>query len=545
MMPEAVSSIAPVTSRPAAAREEPSQSSLVGVDPIEQITMMENHDDAYYAWKRAGLRDRIALHLDAHIDLFWFYEKDPDRLLEARSLKEQERMLAETPGWNLGRLSEKDLVHIGNFVYPALKEGILKEFYWILPDNMVNGRKQLRLIRDIFEALVQTNPKEVTNVRQSERSVTAEICGRGATACSLSELPKFSQRVLLDIDTDFLVIDRFSDHYPYAHPGSPKPWIWPCELVDRLKQQAIRTDFVTIAYSVEGGYTPLGYKYLGDDLATILRDPVQYAGRRRLMALKRQGTLDRVSGSDRQALQHYQEALELAPEDPSTHYHLAHLWRAQGNEDQAKLHYRHAVQLDPTYRTAYKNSGPTYEALGQWKMARAEYETALRLDLDDPHAYSGIGRILIEEKKWYDAIECFHRALRLGEEGPQVHHHLGYVYAKLKRWDEAVTHLQNAVTSKQLEADTHLWLGHIYFKTKRWEQAMEAFKACLRLGLGPPIVPWRLGRLYLRKRLFYKAFRRYRDALRGYRRLVTWYLRRAFRSISQLLVRRLRHETLG
>ncbi len=52
------------------------QHSLVGADPIEQIVMMENHDDAYHAWKKAGFRDRIVIHVDAHIDFGWIAERD-------------------------------------------------------------------------------------------------------------------------------------------------------------------------------------------------------------------------------------------------------------------------------------------------------------------------------------------------------------------------------------------------------------------------------------------------------------------------------------
>ncbi|MFQ5904632.1 MAG: tetratricopeptide repeat protein, partial [Candidatus Binatia bacterium] len=508
-----------------------------------RVMMMENHDDAYYVWKGAGLKDRILVHLDAHFDLFWFYDKDPDRLLEATSRKEQETMLAETAGWNLSRRSKKNLVDIGNFIYPALKEGILKEFYWILPDQMVNGKRPLKQVREFFEEMTETNPMEITNVQQRGRSFTAEICGRRATACALSDVPHFSEPVLLDIDTDFLIIDRFSDHYPFADPGSANPWLWSWELVEQLKQKGVRTDFVTIPYSVEGGFTPLGYKYLGDDIASILRDPNNWEGRGTVMFLKREGTLHRLSGSDRQALMQYQAASDLAPEDPSIHYHLAHLWLALGDEEQARLHYQKARQLDPTYLTAYNNFGPAYEFLGQWEKAKAEYERILRLDPHDRHAYTGIGRIFISEQKWHEAIECFHKAVNLGEKNPDVHYYLGCAYAKLQKWDEALAQFQVLLSSKPLHVRGYFWLGHIYFETNRWEEAMQAYKTCLRLGFGPPLVHWRLGKLYLGKRMFYKAFRRHRDGVEQYLRLAILSFRNRLGIVGQQLWRRLGYET--
>ena len=66
MVSETLAAIAPTT-----------QSGLIGVEPIDQIVMMENHDDAYYAWQKAGLRDRVLVHVDAHMDFGWIAERDP------------------------------------------------------------------------------------------------------------------------------------------------------------------------------------------------------------------------------------------------------------------------------------------------------------------------------------------------------------------------------------------------------------------------------------------------------------------------------------
>jgi hypothetical protein len=35
------------------------------------IQLMENHDEAYRVWRRAGVRDRVLVHIDAHDDVVW------------------------------------------------------------------------------------------------------------------------------------------------------------------------------------------------------------------------------------------------------------------------------------------------------------------------------------------------------------------------------------------------------------------------------------------------------------------------------------------
>jgi tetratricopeptide (TPR) repeat protein len=521
--------------------------SLVGADPIPTVVLMEDHEGAYYAWENAGLRDRILVHLDAHIDISWFHDQDPECLLSAGSLREIDRMLAESRGWNFAGVPKKDLLNIGNFIYPALEEGILKQFYWVLPDPMLDGPEGLKPVRKIFEALRRTNPEAVDSIHQSHGAVTAEICGRKVVACSLSQLPAISEPVLLDIDTDFLIIDQFDGYYPLADPSGAKPWIWPEELVERLAQAGLKTDFATIPYSVEGGYTPLAYKHLGDDLAAILRDPAQAADQRNLWALKKEATKQRLGGSSEQALELYREALELAPEDPSIHYQLSHLFQIShlrlgpGDEELARQHFRRAIELDPTYRTAFNNPGPNFEHFDEWGNARGQYERGLRLNPEDPHAHAGMGRVHAREKKWPEAIECFNTALKLGEDKEDVHLDLGRALAKLGEWEAATRHFHHLVDSDESEAIGHFWLGHALFETGRWTEAKEAYRSCLRLGVRAPIVHWRLGRLYLREGMYYKAYRRYRDAVRQYGWFSIRRLLSAPRGLFRRLVRSMRH----
>ena len=42
---------------------------------LRQILKMENHDEAYYAWRDAGVKQKVLIHIDAHHDM-WFIRKD-------------------------------------------------------------------------------------------------------------------------------------------------------------------------------------------------------------------------------------------------------------------------------------------------------------------------------------------------------------------------------------------------------------------------------------------------------------------------------------
>ena len=316
---------------------------LVGVEPIKQIVMMEDHDDAYYAWQKARIRDRILVHIDAHIDFGWIAERDPAELLELRSLREVQQQSAETSLWNFSGRSKGKLIDIGNYINPALREDIVRSFYWVVPDGFLGNLRQQKLLEKMLNNLRETHPRAAEKATWVNGSLRGTIYGKPLTVCSLSDLPEFGESILLDIDTDFLVIESISGSYPYADPPRTTPWIWPEELVARLRERRLRTDFVTIAYSVEGGYTPLGYKYLGDDLARLFRDPSLVMDHRQTMALTRQAALYQEEKKIPEAIRAYERALAANSDGASTHYQLAQLFYDQGRVDQARGHYEQAV----------------------------------------------------------------------------------------------------------------------------------------------------------------------------------------------------------
>ncbi len=197
------------------------------------VTLVENHDEVYPIWREAGFRDRTVVHIDAHHDMWW--------------------------------ASDDRSVTIASFLCPALKEGILKEVFWVAPDGTWTSRKGRRALLRHLASIARVYPDSSGPADAGSESVSIRVLGKRVTACSLASLPALEDAVLLDVDTDFLVIPRVSHGGLDEH--SETPWCWPDELLRRIETARVRSDFVTICYSVEGGYTPVGWKYLGDELA--------------------------------------------------------------------------------------------------------------------------------------------------------------------------------------------------------------------------------------------------------------------------------------
>jgi len=495
---------------------------LVGVDPIDDPVMMEDHDGAYHAWKRAGIDGRILVHIDAHMDWAWIADKDPRDLLQARSLTEVESVLKNRHLWNLSGRRSDELVHIGNYIYPALQEGIVKEFYWIVPDAFTHPRARRNLVRT-FQRRMAVNPRSMRNLRLEHNRILVDIDGKRVITCSLSDLPEIREPVLIDVDTDFLL----SEPEDVARSGigldRQLPWIWPDELVTRLGNKGVRTDFVTIAYSVEGGFTPLTYKYLGDELALRLKHPELPERHRELLTHKRRGACYRHDNELHRAIAEYETAAACAPEDASTHFNLAYLYDERNAYDQAAARYRRALQLDPTYATAYNNFGPIYYLLGIDEKAQEEYERIIRWDPHNVDAQYGLAELLARNERWEAASRLYRTIIEVRPDHANAHSGLGSVYAQRGMWDEAVVELKRSIALRPSKGRAYWWLGVCYARQQRWDDALEANRDALRCGIRTVTIYRRLAGLYLRKGMVYKAFRQYRKGLRswGWRMLVS------------------------
>ena len=495
-------------------REGAREAALVGAEPIDRVVMMEDHDGAYYAWKQAGLRDRIAVHIDAHIDFGWIPERDPEEFLALRTLRELEDLSSADSLWNFtGRPTDK-LIDLGNYLNPALREGILRSVYWVAPDGFFATLRRRKQLEAMLHGIRKSNPRALQQIEWTDGALRAALYGKPFTICPLSKLPRFDEDVLLDIDTDFLVVGSISSAYPHHDVPHPIPWIWPDELVERLRERQLRTDWVTIAYSVQGGYTPLGYKYLADDLALLFRDPDLPLRQRELKRLKNEAARAQDAGELAEAWEAYARIVALNPADASVHYRLAQLAYEQGQGDEARKHYEQAISLDPSYRTEYNNFGPVYLTLGQFAHSAAEYRMIVTLDPHNASAHRGLAEVSQEQGRWDDALAHYRRASELRPDDGRARLGLGRAHVRFRNWSSAETELTQAARSKECAGAAQYWLGYVYAKQRRWDEALAAYKAARQLRFRPRGLYLALGRLYLRKGNLYQATRHYGKAAR-------------------------------
>jgi tetratricopeptide (TPR) repeat protein len=371
--------------------------------PSPRILRIENHDEALPLWRASAGANRILVHVDAHHDMWW--------------------------------VPAGQRVTIANFISPALREGILREIYWVVPDRSWESAENRRQIVHHLRRIQGEFPIRPARLEIARDHISTTLFGKPLHVCSVESLPKFGESVLLDLDVDYLIFPRVTYGPGDLHPALP--WQWPGDLVRSLDARGVQSDLVTIAYSVEGGYTPLRWKYLGDELEVRL-DAHDSGEAVRGMDLMRKGAEAEASGDRITAEQKYLEAVTLLPHLAAPLWHLAFLYLDCGRVDEGQTLYRRAAGLDPSYGTAHNSEALWHYWDERWAASEREYRRTLALDPQDAFAHLGLGWLAMEQSRWSEAESELLRAAKIDPDLLDAHRALGRVFRKLGRLREAI-----------------------------------------------------------------------------------------------------------
>lgn len=482
------------------------------------IHCVENHDGALTVWRDAGVSGRVLVHIDAHHDMYggWIDKKNP---------------------------GERSRVNIANFVYAALEGELVREVIWVVPDQTWATPAGRRDIARELKSLDQGAGRKKPAIRVEHDRIIGTVLGKRILACTVENLRALDEAVLLDIDVDYFVIPNVG--YRGIKVYGSLPWCWPDELLTKLRARGIHTDLTTIAYSVEGDYTPLQWKYLGDELAQRLQpESIDLTWTDRM----RDAAQSAGHGDFGSAEEHYLAAHALRPELAAPCYHLAHLCAASGRMEIGRAYLRQCYDLDPSYRSPYNNAGWWYLEKRRHNQAHAAFARTLSLDPGDAYAHLGSGLLAVQERKWPAAEASLRQALALDDNCVEACRALGQVLARRRAYVEAIDAYERslklvlsgrrALTNTITLSQGHDWrmpwdpdhgvvlaeLARLHVATRAWGKAITDYRMAIAAG------GVNAGAAWTRLAVLYARLGRWRDcvhatceaAKRTPRRLTDW-----------------------
>ena len=225
------------------------------------------------------------------------------------------------------------------------------------------------------------------------------------------------------------------------------------------------------------------------------------------------------SGFINAAVEDFEKALKIEPENFIANYHLGEYYYKTRSYNKAKEHFEKLISHPECNHILYNYLGNIYRKLGLDLPAREAYNKALEIKPDFDLAWLNLGasmadkrlydeevrekiyHLLMNEKilfseppknhkykintdttqDWEQNVDYFINILNENPDYLDVQFLLSYALIKSRRLDEATEHLLEIIKQKPDWAEAHLNLGGIYADKGEYERALEHLRKAQNL----------------------------------------------------------------
>jgi hypothetical protein len=117
-----------------------------------KVYFVEDHHQVLPIWRKKNILSADLVHIDAHVD-FAYQQALPaqEAFFQAKSQKELKNSLEHSLNFMHYEKDFNKQVNIGNYIYWAMKECIVKDFYWVIPGGHRQFKKSSSLIKKMLK----------------------------------------------------------------------------------------------------------------------------------------------------------------------------------------------------------------------------------------------------------------------------------------------------------------------------------------------------------------------------------------------------------
>ena len=268
-----------------------------------------------------------------------------------------------------------------------------------------------------------------------------------------------------------------------------------------------------------------------------------------------------------QAILAYQQAIAIAPNWGTSHYHLGETLANLERWDEAILSYQNAIRLDPNLPGIYKKIALVLEQRAKANREAmldvylkgierdpdelSNYHRAIELQSNrDANLYLGLANALNRQEKWDEAIVIYQMAITIDPNLTEAHRHLakiltnkGQVEAANESWyrvlqsdpsafkpeehfqignsllekgkiTEAIACYRQVIKQQPNFFQAYYNLGQALNSCERWDEAIRAYQSSLALEPNYWEAYHHLGDVFSKKEQYQEAVKNYLESIR-------------------------------
>jgi tetratricopeptide (TPR) repeat protein len=232
------------------------------------------------------------------------------------------------------------------------------------------------------------------------------------------------------------------------------------------------------------------------DAPTLWRDTIARNPRAWLAHYSLALELQRQPGNEQAALEGFQRALEIKPDDASLHEDIGlHLQYRINRPADAIPHYLEALRLDAIDEATAKdlsqqpkvrvrvNLAVAYRLTGQDSLAEEQLRSAVKEDPDVqlPDAWVNLAGVLAQKGDLAGAVALLERVTAKHPQDAGAHFDLGYALGSSGRMREAIAQYELGLNAKPDDADAHVEVAQMLARSGDVGGARRHLEAALRV----------------------------------------------------------------
>ncbi len=182
------------------------------------------------------------------------------------------------------------------------------------------------------------------------------------------------------------------------------------------------------------------------------------------------------------AAQACQKAVELLPDFAEAYATLGRVLHRKGELQAAITEYQHAIRLDGEIAAYHYDLGSVYHSLGRLEEAEKEYQATLRLAPKMASVYHNLGEIYQDQGKLDEAIRAYQQSLKLSPEDKYTKARLTQTEQKRKKiLEQDILRYQTAISLRPNDPKNYRQLALAYYNNRQLEEAIESLRIALYL----------------------------------------------------------------
>ncbi|MBD2041568.1 serine/threonine-protein kinase [Microcoleus sp. FACHB-672] len=182
------------------------------------------------------------------------------------------------------------------------------------------------------------------------------------------------------------------------------------------------------------------------------------------------------------AIQSYNQAILLNPNNAEVYYKRGNSNYDLGNLEDAKADYTQAIRLDSKHAKAYQNRGLVYSDLTDYRAAIDDYNQAIVLQPDDAAAYEKRGRAYFNLNDYKAAIEDYTQVIRLNNQDAFAYINRGLARSAAGDKQGALADYTQAIRIDPNSGDAFYSRGRVRFYLADYQGAMEDYTDAIRVN---------------------------------------------------------------